>query len=99
MLDKDYNLKIADFGFSAPADGWDGSKYLNTKVGTESYMAPEMWQNRPYTGMLADVFSLGVMLFILTIKPSCYPFGTSKLNDSKYKFIAKQRKDVFWKYF
>jgi hypothetical protein len=39
--------------------------------------------------MLADVFSLGVMLFLLTIKPSDYPFGTSKLTDSKYKTIAK----------
>jgi serine/threonine protein kinase len=43
MLDKDYNLKIVDFGFSAPANGWDGSNYLNTKVGTEPYMAPELW--------------------------------------------------------
>jgi serine/threonine protein kinase len=48
--------------------------------------------------MLADVFSLGVMLFLLTSKPLAYPFDTSKLSDSKYKFIAKQRKDVFWKY-
>ena len=43
LLDGSFNLKIADFGFSAPADGWDGSKYLNTRVGTEVYMAPEMW--------------------------------------------------------
>ena len=49
--------------------------------------------------MLSDVFSLGVMLFVLTIKPSTFPFGTSKLNDNKYKYIAKQRKDIFWKYY
>jgi serine/threonine protein kinase len=44
LYDKDYNLKVADFGFAAPLAGRDGSGYLKTRLGTESYMAPEIHQ-------------------------------------------------------
>jgi len=30
MLDKHYNVKIADFGFAAPASGRDGAGFLET---------------------------------------------------------------------
>ena len=42
LLDSDYTLKIADFGFAAPVEGKDGSGYLNTKLVTLNYMAPEI---------------------------------------------------------
>lgn len=42
LLDINYNLKIADFGFSAPVEGRDGSGLLHTKLGTPSYQAPEV---------------------------------------------------------
>lgn len=48
MLDKDYNLKVADFGFAAPVQGRDGSGYLKTRLGTIAYMAPELILNEPY---------------------------------------------------
>lgn len=41
-MDDQYNLRIADFGFAAPTEGREGSGFLNTKLGTESYMAPEI---------------------------------------------------------
>jgi BR serine/threonine kinase len=34
LFDKDFNLKIADFGFAAPVQGRDGKGYLKTKLGT-----------------------------------------------------------------
>jgi serine/threonine protein kinase len=43
LLDEDFSLKIADFGFVAPAVGRDGSGKLKTKLGTPKYKAPEMW--------------------------------------------------------
>jgi serine/threonine protein kinase len=43
LLDKEFNLKIADFGFVAPANGRDGSGKLKTKLGTIMYRAPEIW--------------------------------------------------------
>jgi serine/threonine protein kinase len=42
LYDGDFNLKIADFGFAAPLYGRDGSGFLKTRLGTESYMAPEI---------------------------------------------------------
>jgi len=34
LVDSSLNLKIADFGFAAPADGKDGSGVLKTCLGT-----------------------------------------------------------------
>ena len=48
LLDKDFNIKIADFGFAAPTDGKDGQGYLHTKLGTLNYMAPEIHLEAPY---------------------------------------------------
>jgi len=42
MLDLQYYLKIADFGFAAPVEGRDRSGALHTKLGTLNYMAPEI---------------------------------------------------------
>ena len=42
LLDSKYNLKLADFGFAAPVEGWDGSGYLKSYIGTKNYMAPEI---------------------------------------------------------
>jgi len=42
LFDKQYNLKIADLGFSGPLEGRDGKGYLTTRLGTISYMAPEI---------------------------------------------------------
>lgn len=44
LLDKEFNVKVADFGFAAPTAGRDGSGYLHTKLGTLAYMAPEIIQ-------------------------------------------------------
>ena len=42
MLDGQFNVKIAGFGFAAPVQGRNGLGYLHSCVGTPSYMAPEI---------------------------------------------------------
>jgi len=42
LLDHEYNLKIADFGFAGPIEGRDGKGYLKTELGTHNYIAPEI---------------------------------------------------------
>jgi serine/threonine protein kinase len=42
MLDSDFNVRFADFGFAAPIQGRDGSGFLKTILGTTAYMAPEL---------------------------------------------------------
>lgn len=65
MLDKNFNIKIVDFGFAAPITGKENTGYCKTVLGTRGYMAPEIITNNPYQGQVVDLFALGVILFIL----------------------------------
>ena len=82
LLDNNYELKIADFGFSVPINGWDGSGKLCSFKGTRSYMAPEFYVNEPYDGIKVDIFACGVLLFIMVM--GTLPFNTAEYNDVKY---------------
>ncbi|KXZ46593.1 hypothetical protein GPECTOR_42g804 [Gonium pectorale] len=65
-------LKICDFGYSK-ADVRSAAK---SKVGTLTYMAPEVLVNRDgkYDGKVADIWSCGVMLYVMFY--GRYPFET-----------------------
>ena len=63
LLDDEFNVKIADFGFAAPTVGRDGSGTLQTVLGTMSYMAPELHLQRKYKGEIVDLFAVGIILF------------------------------------
>lgn len=95
MLDKSFNLKIADFGFAAPTEGRDGSGYLKTQLGTASYMAPEIHLAKPYTGPGVDLFACAIILFVmLSQRP---PFNSPSPDDPHYRLLAGNRADLFWK--
>lgn len=55
-------MKVIDFGFSTEIKNKDD--FLNVALGTPLYMAPEVHE-RNYKGIEADLFSLGVLLFVL----------------------------------
>ena len=65
LLDSEFNLKVADFGFAAPVSGRDGSGFLTTQLGTKMYMAPEIHLAKPYTGPGVDLFASAIILFIM----------------------------------
>lgn len=62
MIDKqnDAAVKIADFGFARRLEG----ARLTDRCGTPGYVAPEVITQEPY-GVTADVWSLGVIIYIL----------------------------------
>jgi serine/threonine protein kinase len=95
MLDAQYNVRFADFGFSAPIQGRDGSGYLKTILGTTAYMAPELIQKQPYQGHSVDLFALGIILFIL--HSGHPPFNQAHIQDPHYKLLSTNRADLFWK--
>jgi len=64
LIDKDFTLKIADFGLAAPIIGTDGEGNLNTKTGTIPFMAPEIYSGK-YDGTPVDIFALGVILIVI----------------------------------
>lgn len=94
LLDKNYNLKIADFGFAAPVQGRDNSGTLKTRCGTLNYMAPEIHLNQPYNGQQVDIFSAGIILFIMVA--SHPPFTTAEPKDPFYRCIGANREEIFW---
>jgi len=85
-MDLNSNLKLADFGFSAPLSGRDGSGQLKTPLGTRSYMAPEIHNKQGYDGALVDVFAAGIILFITYAGHP--PFRQALPNDEHYSMIA-----------
>lgn len=62
LLDQNKRIKLIDFGFS---NVFDVAGFCNTYCGSPFYAAPEVIEGRKYVGPEADVWSLGVILYIL----------------------------------
>jgi serine/threonine protein kinase len=90
MLDDEFNLKIADFGFSSKAASNQSFK------GTRSYMAPEILIGAKYHGQMVDIFAAGIILFIMITQIP--PFQMAHPKDGWYKFVCSNRMDKFWKF-
>ena len=70
LLTKNKIIKIIDFGLSLP---FDGTKLLSTKCGSPSYAAPEIITNEEYDGFKTDIWSCGVILYVMLC--GFFPFG------------------------
>ncbi|OVA12656.1 Protein kinase domain [Macleaya cordata] len=86
LLDENGNLKVSDFGLSALAESKHQDGLLHTTCGTPTYVAPEVITRRGYDGSTADIWSCGVILFVLLA--GYLPFQDSNLMEM-YKKIAK----------
>ena len=53
--------------------------------GSRTYMAPEILERKMYDGRKADIFSLGVILFLTVLAK--FPFREAKEEDGFYKLI------------
>ncbi|KAH7654039.1 Non-specific serine/threonine protein kinase protein [Dioscorea alata] len=58
-------LKISDFGLSACLAPSTPNPLLSTVCGTPAYVAPEVLSRNPYSGAAVDLWSCGVILFVL----------------------------------
>ncbi|XP_062096675.1 CBL-interacting serine/threonine-protein kinase 23 isoform X2 [Humulus lupulus] len=77
LLDASGSLKVSDFGLSALPQQVREDGLLHTTCGTPNYVAPEVINNKGYDGAKADLWSCGVILFVLMA--GYLPFEESNL--------------------
>jgi len=81
LIKKNYEIKIIDFGFGMYNPENKLQKFF---CGTPNYMAPEIAEKKPYNGQLADMWSLGILVY----KIFCADFPFKGKNEKElYKAI------------
>ena len=88
LLDKDFNIKLSDFGFSKRClrDGSGRLTLSKTFCGSAAYAAPEVLQGIPYQPKVYDIWSLGVILYIMVC-------GSMPYDDSNIKKMLRIQKE------
>ncbi|CAI4225603.1 unnamed protein product [Auanema sp. JU1783] len=78
LLDSKNNVKLIDFGFSnVQLD----NRFLCTFCGSPPYAAPELLLGKPYDGTKSDIWSLGVILYIMVT--GGFPFPSESIDALK----------------
>ncbi|XP_043287744.1 MAP/microtubule affinity-regulating kinase 4-like isoform X2 [Venturia canescens] len=83
LLDSQMNVKIADFGFS---NRFVPGERLSTWCGSPPYAAPEVFRGKHYAGPEIDVWSLGVVLYVLVC--GALPFDGSTLQSLRDRVLS-----------
>ncbi|KAF8391020.1 hypothetical protein HHK36_023320 [Tetracentron sinense] len=91
LLDANGVLKVSDFGLSALPQQVREDGLLHTTCGTPNYVAPEVINNKGYDGAKADLWSCGVILFVLMA--GYLPFEESNLMALYKKCEEANQKD------
>ncbi|NXD23536.1 TSSK1 kinase, partial [Spelaeornis formosus] len=79
LLDKDFNLKLADFGLAEHLARDENGKIIlkSDFCGTIAYSAPELLERIPCDPRISDMWSLGVILYVMLF--ASHPFDTSNV--------------------
>jgi serine/threonine protein kinase len=91
LVDEQLNLKVADFGFAT----YKKINALDSYRGTMTYMAPEIKEGKTYDGKKSDIFSTGVILFIIVL--GIFPFKEAKKDEFFYSLIIEKKLETYWK--
>lgn len=86
LLDEFGNLKVTDFGLSAHDSCTRLDGLFHTTCGTPAYVAPEVISRKGYDGGKSDIWSCGVILFVLLT--GHLPFNDSNIMQM-YRKISK----------
>lgn len=92
LLDADSNIKLADFGFSNYYAS--ETSLLSTWCGSPPYAAPELFEGKKYVGPKVDIWSLGVVLYVLV--SGTLPFDGPTLMDLRERVVKCQYRVPFF---
>ena len=90
LIDSGLTFKLIDLGLSAKGN----LSQIKGAVGSPSYVAPEVLEQTIYDGTKVDIFSMGVLLFIVV--QGKFPHGTKILKDKYYDMIRNRRYDDYF---
>lgn len=94
LVDENGNLKVTDFGLSALKECQKQDGLLHTTCGTPAYVAPEIINKKGYDGAKADIWSCGVILFVLLA--GYLPFHDANLMEMYRKISRCDVKYPLW---
>jgi serine/threonine protein kinase len=99
LMNSKFRPLLSDFGFSQYFDGENCDYTLHKFAGSDFYCAPETRKAyvRGFDGVKNDIFSLGVLLFVITIGD--FPFHKASFSDDRYRYIIKKNYSRFWEHF
>jgi len=91
LIDSDFNLKIADFDLSHYGD--DAIIISN---GTKFYRAPEVAHGKCNNPKVADIYSVGIVLFLLKTRGVFPQFEFSKIAGIDFAELLYNNPSEFW---
>uniref|UniRef100_A0A673V273 Maternal embryonic leucine zipper kinase n=1 Tax=Suricata suricatta TaxID=37032 RepID=A0A673V273_SURSU len=90
LFDEYHKLKLIDFGLCAQPKG-NKDYHLQTCCGSLAYAAPELIQGKSYLGSEVDVWSMGILLYVLMC--GFLPFDDDNVM-ALYKKITRGKYEV-----
>lgn len=75
MIDKDYNVKIIDYGLSKIID-YSSITSTGDQIGSPLYMSPEQLNDSKNIDYRSDIYSLGIILYEMITKNTPYKAST-----------------------
>ncbi|KAJ3738718.1 Pkinase-domain-containing protein [Lentinula detonsa] len=91
LLDERCRVKLGDFGFTRE---FERGVLMDTFCGTTGYASPEMLQGKKYLGAEVDIWSLGVILYVLLT--GMLPFDDDDEQIMRDKVILGEFEDPEW---
>ncbi|CAD6185154.1 unnamed protein product [Caenorhabditis auriculariae] len=91
LLDEKGRIKIADFGFS---NHFAEDTLMQTYCGSPPYAAPEVFEGKAYYGPHVDIWSLGVVLYVMV--SGSMPFEAATLYQLREKVLSGQYRVPFF---
>jgi serine/threonine protein kinase len=91
LLDSNWRVKLADFGFSST---FKQGELLDVWCGSPQYCAPELYKAQLYDGPKVDIWSLGVVLYVLVC--GYLPFEAQQFTKLRSQVISGSYKIPFF---